>query len=212
VFSTRCSSCHTFGKGDRIGPDLKGVTGRRARSWIVDWIRSSTRMIKAADPTARALFTKYREQRMPDFDLPVEQVTAIVDYLAAGGPEADAASQVRDAATATPAELQLGRQLFEGEVALASGATACVSCHTVASRGALGGTLGPDLTGAYAKFRDRGLHQYLQRTCLPRRPLTSGRAALTPSESLALRAFLRASDPGTRALALRDTGSGTGPQ
>src|SRR4029453_17183556 len=101
---------------------------------------------------------------MPDFDLSVEQVAALVDYFASGGPEADAQDQVRDAATATDEERRLGEQLFVGGFAVPSGATACISCHTVASRGALGGTLGPDLTQAYAKYRDRGLYQYLLRT------------------------------------------------
>jgi mono/diheme cytochrome c family protein len=212
LYATRCATCHTFGKGDRIGPDLKGVTDRRDRRWIMDWIRSSTRMIQAADPTARALYKKYGQQRMPDFDFSPEQLAAVVDYLAAGGPLADPEDRVRDAATATAAELRLGGQLFEGRVALASGRTACISCHTLASRGALGGTLGPDLTSAWAKYRDRGLDQYLQRTCLSRRTGGGGRHTLTPSESLALRAFLRASDPSTRALAMHGGGSSRGAQ
>lgn len=208
VFSTRCTGCHTFGKGDKVGPDLKGVTARRDRNWLLHWIRSPAGMIKSADPTALGLYKKYRAQRMPDFDLPVEQVAALLDYLASGGPEADARDQVRDAATATVDELRLGEQIFLGGVALASGATACISCHTVASHGALGGTLGPDLTQAYAKYRDRGLYQYLLQTCLPRRPSTSGKRALTRNESLALRAFLRASDPAHATVALNQ---GPGP-
>lgn len=211
VFSTRCSSCHSFGKGDRVGPDLKGVTARRERSWLMGWIRSSAGMIRSADPVARALYKKYGEQRMPDFNLPVDQVAALIDYLASGGPDTDAGNQMREASTATEAELRLGQQLFEGQVALASGATACVSCHTVASRAVLGGTLGPDLTQAYAKYRDRSLHQYLQRTCLPSNAVAKGRNALTAAESLALRAFLRASDQASRPVALQSA-SGAGGQ
>ena len=30
-FTTRCTACHTFGKGVKVGPDLKGVTERRQR-------------------------------------------------------------------------------------------------------------------------------------------------------------------------------------
>jgi cytochrome c553 len=114
---------------------------------------------------------------------------------------------MRDAATATPRELRLGEDLFAGRAALASGATACVTCHTVASRGALGGTLGPDLTGTYGKYRDRGLHQFLQRACFARRPVSHGRNELTEAESFALRAFLRASDPSTLVARSRDAGS-----
>jgi cytochrome c2 len=211
VFRARCTSCHTFGNGDKVGPDLKGVTARRTRSWLIDWIRSSAAMIESADPTALALFKQYRAQRMPDFDLPLEDVAALIDYLACGGPAADATDQVRDAATATPAELRLGEELFLGGIALASGRTACIACHTVARRGALGGTLGPDLTHAYAKYRDRGLYQYLLRPCLPRAPLANGRPALTSAESLALRAFLRASDAVRHTMALPHQ-PGAGPR
>jgi cytochrome c2 len=211
VFNTRCSSCHSFGKGDHIGPDLKAVTARRSRAWLIDWIQSSEAKIRSGDATARALYKKYGGQRMPDFDLPVETITALLDYLESGGPAAADARELRDAATATGQEMLLGEQLFEGRVALASGATACVSCHTVASRGALGGTLGPDLTGTYTKYRDRGLRQFLQRACFTRRPFGHGRNDLTAAESFALRAFLRASDPSTRPLARTGDAGSAGP-
>jgi len=207
LFNARCTSCHTFGQGDKVGPDLKGVAKRHSRAWLLSWIRSSERMVRAADPTAAALFQKYRRQRMPDFELPPENIADLVDYLAAGGPEADAARVMRAASTATAEELEHGRQLFDGRVALASGAVACVSCHTVSSRGTLGGSLGPDLSGAFARYRDRGLHQFLQRTCFPRTQAVDTPSVLTESESLALRAFLHASGAGQPAqVASQDEG------
>jgi len=166
------------------------VTERHPRGWLLNWIRSSESMVRAADPTAAALFRKYRRQRMPDFDLGAERIGALVDYLAAGGPATDAPG-MRAASTATPDEVRLGRALFEGRVSLASGAVACMSCHAVAGGGELGGSLGPDLSGAFSRYRDRGLHQFLQRVCFPRGPAGDGRPALTENESLVLRAFLR---------------------
>ena len=35
VFSTECNNCHTYIKGDRVAPDLKGATDRHPRSWLV---------------------------------------------------------------------------------------------------------------------------------------------------------------------------------
>jgi mono/diheme cytochrome c family protein len=212
LFNARCAGCHTFGQGDKVGPDLKGVSKRHSRAWLLSWIRSSERMVKAADPTAAALYRKYGRQRMPDFDLPTERLTALLDYLAAGGPEQDQARQMRAANTATAQEVEHGRRLFDGRVALASGAVACVSCHTVASRGTLGGSLGPDLSAAFARYRDRGLHQYLQRTCFPRTQDVNAPPVLTADESLALRAYLRASDPGQPAqVARHDVGPPSRP-
>ena len=56
VFSKKCSGCHTFGHGDRVGPDLKGVTDRRSRAWLLAWIRSSQRLVTERDRTALTLF------------------------------------------------------------------------------------------------------------------------------------------------------------
>src|SRR5689334_5585847 len=58
LFKTKCSSCHTFGKGDRVGPDLKGVTERHSREWLIPWIRSSETLIRRGDRAAIALFKK----------------------------------------------------------------------------------------------------------------------------------------------------------
>jgi len=33
-FQSRCGACHTIGNGDRVGPDLAGVTTRRDRAWL----------------------------------------------------------------------------------------------------------------------------------------------------------------------------------
>src|SRR5205085_12606993 len=35
IFRKRCSACHTFGKGVKVGPDLKGVTARRQPDWLL---------------------------------------------------------------------------------------------------------------------------------------------------------------------------------
>jgi protein SCO1/2 len=43
IFNQRCTACHTFGKGVKVGPDLKGVTARRQRPWLLKFVRSSQR-------------------------------------------------------------------------------------------------------------------------------------------------------------------------
>src|SRR5215510_10303470 len=112
LFKTKCSSCHTFGKGDRVGPDLKGVTERHPREWLIPWIRSSETLIRRGDKIATALFNKYRQQRMPEHDLSDTQIGALLDYFQAGGPAAEAQQQMRLAAAATAQEVQHGRELF----------------------------------------------------------------------------------------------------
>src|ERR1051325_12214375 len=71
IFTTRCMACHTFGKGVKVGPDLKGVTERRQRDWIVKMVRSSSTMV-GSDPIAVQLFEEVQQQRMPDWKDPSE--------------------------------------------------------------------------------------------------------------------------------------------
>src|SRR5690242_14294287 len=56
LFNQRCTACHTFGKGVKVGPDLKGVTERRPRRWLLSFIRGSQRMIQGGDAVAVDLF------------------------------------------------------------------------------------------------------------------------------------------------------------
>ena len=190
TFTRRCSGCHTFGNGDRVGPDLKGVTERHSRQWLASWISSSERVIRTGDREAVALFRKYRQQRMPDQALLQDEVAALIDYLAAGGPEADLRKRDRRAETATSEEIELGRSLFAGEQPFAGGGASCGACHRLSAAGTTGGNLGPDLSAAYRRFHDRGLAALFGRGCFPRVDTTGQRTSLTDAESFALRAFL----------------------
>jgi mono/diheme cytochrome c family protein len=192
VFNQRCTACHTFGKGVKVGPDLKGVTIRRPRPWLLKFIRSSQRVIASGDPVATELYRTFKRQRMPDWtDLSPQDVSAILDWLAADGPEQKPADE-RDAALASAADLARGRALFEGRTPLASGGVACGACHTMSDQGRrTGGTLGPELTNTYLEYRDRALTLFLKHPCTPRQPeLGSGRY-LEPEEAFALKTYLR---------------------
>jgi cytochrome c2 len=210
IFNQRCTACHTYGKGIKVGPDLKGVTGRRQRDWLLKFIHSSSQMIQSGNPIATALFAQFKQQRMPDWtDLSEKQISDILDYLAIGGPEIKPEDE-RNAETATAAETENGRKLFYGEARMQHGAPACASCHTVAGTGMRGGTLGPDLTNVYFRYQDVALTTFLLHPCF------SWAAAkpdvyLTARESFALKAFLRvaASKTATRAASLDNASGGT---
>jgi mono/diheme cytochrome c family protein len=192
LFNSRCTACHTFGHGVKVGPDLKGVTARRPRPWLLRFIRSSQRVIKSGDPVAGELFARFKQQRMPDWsDLSPEAVAAILDWFAADGPEQKEPDE-RDAELATAADVARARGLFEGTAPLASGGLACAACHSVREGGGRhGGTLGPDLTETYLRYRDRALTMFLRRPCTPREPEQSAPRYLAPEEAFALKAYLR---------------------
>ncbi|MGA9669252.1 MAG: c-type cytochrome [Terracidiphilus sp.] len=193
TFNGRCTACHTYGNGIKVGPDLKGATERRKRDWLLKFIHASSGVIKSGDPTATALFAQFKQQRMPDWvDLSEKQINDILDYIAIGGPDIKPADE-RNAATATSKETDAGRELFYGEIQTRYGAQACVNCHSVRGAGLRGGSLGPDLTGVYLRYQDLALTQFLRHTCFSWKIQTPPERYLTTKESFALKAFLRES-------------------
>src|SRR5579872_660524 len=171
IFNQRCSACHSFGRGVKVGPDLKGVTTRRPRAWLLRFIRSSQTLVKGGDATAQTLFAQFKQQRMPDWtDLSEAQITGVLDWFTNNGPEQKEPDE-RGAELGTDADVERARQLFDGRQLLTYGGLACGACHAIRENGVtVGGTLGPELTDTYARFHDRALTLYLKRPCSHRVP------------------------------------------
>jgi len=85
LFQSRCSACHTIGKGDAVGPDLAGVTTRRDRDWLVRYLRAPEQMLAAQDATAVALLAKYKNVPMPNLHLSDGEIAIVLAYLEAQG-------------------------------------------------------------------------------------------------------------------------------
>jgi protein SCO1 len=81
LFQSRCTACHTLGQGDKIGPDLRGVTDRRERAWLARYIADSPKMVSSGDPIATALHNKYRKVGMPYLGLSASQVAELISFL-----------------------------------------------------------------------------------------------------------------------------------
>jgi mono/diheme cytochrome c family protein len=192
IFNQRCTACHTFGRGVKVGPDLKGVNERRARPWLLRFIRSSQSLIKEGDPIASGLFDQFARQRMPDWlDLSESQINAVLDWISVDGPDQKEPDE-RDAELATQADIERARNLFNGSVGLANGGVACGTCHSIRDNDqTIGGSLGPNLTASYLRYRDRGLTLFLRKPCFKREPDTTGVRYLTPDEAFVLKAYLR---------------------
>jgi len=85
LFGSRCSACHTIGQGNKMGPDLAGVTLRRDRAWLARYVAEPDKMLAEGDPIATALFEKYKNARMPNLRLGSADVAAVLSYLEARG-------------------------------------------------------------------------------------------------------------------------------
>jgi protein SCO1 len=81
LFATRCAACHTIGNGDKVGPDLLGVTNVRDRAWLTRIIVEPDKLIEEKDPIATSLFKKYKEIRMPRLNLPDADVKTLIEYM-----------------------------------------------------------------------------------------------------------------------------------
>ena len=83
LFATRCSACHTIGQGDKIGPDLVGVTARRDSLWIDRFLAGPDKMLADGDPVAAALFEKFGKVQMPNLSLSQDEIDALLTFLKA---------------------------------------------------------------------------------------------------------------------------------
>jgi protein SCO1/2 len=80
VFDSMCGACHTVGKGDKVGPDLRDVTARRDRAWLFRYIKAPARVRAANDPISKKLFAAYKV-RMPDLGMADGDVHEVIRYL-----------------------------------------------------------------------------------------------------------------------------------
>src|SRR5215510_383152 len=81
LFGTKCYSCHNIGSGDKQGPDLKGVTTRRTKEWLHEFINGPASMNSKNDPAATQLFKKFNPTVMPDQALTPEQIDSILTLI-----------------------------------------------------------------------------------------------------------------------------------
>ena len=70
-----------LGEGDRLGPDLAGVTRTRPHDWLARWIREPDVMLAEGDPTATAMLPRYRNLAMPNLGLSRSETEAVILYL-----------------------------------------------------------------------------------------------------------------------------------
>ncbi len=84
IFRTRCITCHSLTGNEiaeSLGPDLLGVTKRRDKQWLFDWLKAPDKMLEKKDPIALALYQKYNNLIMPNMRLNQEEARVIFDYI-----------------------------------------------------------------------------------------------------------------------------------
>ena len=89
-FESRCAQCHTIGGGDKIGPDLAGLSKRRKLEWVHKFVNYPDGMIdgdeeeegyEKADPIAKKVYAPYKPTRMASHEMTKDQVKAVLKYI-----------------------------------------------------------------------------------------------------------------------------------
>lgn len=83
VFVRDCGACHTVGQGDKVGPDLLGVTKVRDPQWLARIIQAPEQLLNGNDPIAVAMLKKYNNVRMPNLSINNDELNLLIGYLQA---------------------------------------------------------------------------------------------------------------------------------
>ncbi len=158
-----CAACHSIGGGRMVGPDLKGVTKRRTKAWLTQFIQSSTKLIQSGDPDAVAIFKEFNNSPMKDYPLTQEQIDELLDYISGGkfsgnekiDPKKLAEQKLADSVLKGEKhnDILRGETLFNGEKRFANRGASCAVCHNVTYFNiSNGGKLAKDLTNAFKRL------------------------------------------------------------
>ena len=178
-----CTVCHTVGGGDKVGPDLAGVTERRTEEWLTNWLTAPDQML-TSDPDAQAMLAKYNTV-MPNLGLTPDEVAALIAYLG-GGATTGGAGAGLPAGDATS-----GKAYFVGDKRFENGGPQCMSCHSVVGIGSLGGgNLGPDLKTSGFVQSDVAFASFMGAPITQTMGAIWANTPLTPQEQADLYAFL----------------------
>jgi len=157
-FGQNCAGCHTIGGGRLTGPDLKDVTKRRDRDWLIKLLLNPNSVMHSGDPYALDLLAKARGIIMPNiFGMTRERAETLLDFL-------DTQSQMTKSwfselpisgRPLTAEDAEHGVDLFTGRKLFTNGGPACIGCHSAYGTREQGGKLGPDLTKVYERVGGR---------------------------------------------------------
>ena len=157
LFQAKCTSCHTLGGGDAVGPDLKGIVDTVDPETVRRFIAEPDKLIAEGDPAVKALVAKYHGIQMPNLGLTAADVGALVAYLETQGTAATttttATTTTATETTAAQGDAAAGKDLFTGGKASRTAARrASRATRSPARARSAAARLGPTLTGAYEKY------------------------------------------------------------
>ena len=197
IFSKSCASCHTIGMGDLVGPDLANIHTRRAKDWITRFIISPREVVNSGDSVANDLFKKYRLM-MPDHQLSTTEINSILTYIetkSSVSANNNSGPAVYGFISASRKDIEIGKNIFEGNIKLKNGGAACIWCHKITGPGIFnGGLLAKDLTHVASRLGTEGIGAILTNPPFPAMADAFINKPLTKNEINYLLAFFSYTD------------------
>jgi len=83
LYLKACAGCHSIGEGNRVGPDLAGVTQRRTPEWLVSFISNPAKVRASKDAVALELAARFPTVRMPSIGVSEREAADLVAYIEA---------------------------------------------------------------------------------------------------------------------------------
>lgn len=195
-YKQNCMSCHSIGGGRLSGPDLKNVSERKERDWLVKFMLNPKGTIDSGDPYALELLREARGTVMPTISgLTKAKAETLLDLIEAESKLEKSqffGIQISDRPF-TPKDIEMGREIFMGTLTLANDGPSCISCHAVQGVGGFGGgALAPDLTTVFERYEGRkALATWLSAPATPTMNAVYRDRELEPEEVLATVAFFQ---------------------
>jgi len=79
AFESKCLACHSIAGGDKVGPDLYGVTKHVDDAWLTRWLKAPEQMLQS-DTHAKAQLEKFKLP-MPNQGLSDEEIKQYIAYF-----------------------------------------------------------------------------------------------------------------------------------
>jgi protein SCO1/2 len=83
LYLKACAGCHSIGEGNRVGPDLAGVSQRRRPEWLINFIANPAKVRASKDPIALALAAEFPTVRMPAIGVSNREAADLIAYIEA---------------------------------------------------------------------------------------------------------------------------------
>jgi len=196
LFNSTCSACHTIGKGRLVGPDLKNISEKRTKEWLMAFISSSQDVINSGDEQAIIVYKEYNNLLMPDVNWNNKQINTVISFIkqsSSGVVDSGEEVSVSDILeNITQDNISTGSQLFGGNLNLENKGPSCSSCHKVKDDKIFSsGNLAKELTLTYELMGSAGIAAILKNPPYPVMKEAYLNNPLTEEEILNLTGYLR---------------------